>query len=43
MTKTNLDRLLENAVAKALGMKAPHKAVNRLIVSSHRQDVKHAA
>lgn len=43
MPKTNLDRLLENAVAKAIGVKAPHKAVNRLIVPTHRNDVKHAA
>jgi hypothetical protein len=42
MTKTNLDRVLENAVAKAIGVKAPHKAV-RLIVPVPRHDVKHAA
>jgi hypothetical protein len=42
MSKTNLDRLLENAVAKAIGVKAPHNAV-RLIVPAHRHDVKHAA
>jgi hypothetical protein len=42
MTKTNLDRVLENAVARAIGVKAPHKAV-RLIVPAPRHDVKHAA
>lgn len=42
MPKTNLDRVLENAVAKAIGVKAPHKAV-RLIVPASRHDVKHAA
>jgi hypothetical protein len=42
MTKTNLDRVLENAVAEAIGVKAPHKAV-RLIVPARRHDMKHAA
>jgi hypothetical protein len=43
MTKTNLDKMLENAVAKAIGVRAPHKTP-RLIVRAQRADhVKHAA
>jgi hypothetical protein len=43
MSKTNLDRLLENAVAKGLGLTAPHKGVNRLMVPAHRETTKRAA
>ena len=43
MSKTNLDRMLENAVAKALGIAQPHKSVNRLMVPVHRVDTKRAA
>lgn len=44
MTKNNLDRLLENAVAKAIGVRQPHKNVNRLMLPArHTDSVKHAA
>jgi hypothetical protein len=43
MSKTNLDRLLENAVAKALGLNAPHKGVNRLMVPRRGETTKRAA
>jgi hypothetical protein len=43
MSKTNLDRLLENAVAKALQVSLPHKSVNRRMVRVTAEPVKRAA
>jgi hypothetical protein len=44
MTKSNLDRLLENAVAKALGVSMPHKSARRMVpVRRPAENVKHAA
>jgi len=44
MRKPDLDRLLENAVAKALGVSLPHKHVRRMApVRKVQHPIKHAA
>lgn len=35
MSKSNLDRMLENAVAKAIGLTPPHK-LRKLVVPARR-------
>ncbi len=45
MTKSHLDRLLENAVARGLGLNPPHKIMQRKAAPAKRAThaVKHAA
>jgi hypothetical protein len=47
MRKIDLDHILENAVARAIGVKPPHGSLKRTPprkrVTSHRHLVRHAA
>lgn len=43
MTKANLDHMLENAVAKALGVRLPHKMPRRMVPAQRNTQIKHAA
>jgi hypothetical protein len=43
MSKSHLDRVLENAVAKALELTPPHKLPRRMIRLERTSHIKHAA